>query len=162
MTTRSFGQQSENIEITKSDPICRGNSIIRNPILISYVAKGLLPYHGLGSGIKRALEQWLQIDFTDDREGCLFTAAVRRVAKVEIQRQPPTQSPTQSGDPVERLIRVLRGGEFSTAELRGGERGGTWFQMQLYRTQGPDTLEGGRPCFYWRGFAILIGCKGRG
>jgi predicted HTH transcriptional regulator len=55
-----------------------GNSIIRNPILVSYVAKGLLPYHGLGSGIKRALEQWPQIDFSDDREGCLFTATVHR------------------------------------------------------------------------------------
>ena len=32
-----------------------GNSNIHNPILVSYVAKGLLPYHGLGSGIKRAL-----------------------------------------------------------------------------------------------------------
>jgi hypothetical protein len=49
-----------------------------NPILVSYVAKGLLPYHGLGSGIKRALEQWPQIDFTDDRERCLFTATVSR------------------------------------------------------------------------------------
>ncbi|HEX9909995.1 MAG TPA: HTH domain-containing protein [Desulfatiglandales bacterium] len=49
-----------------------------NPILVSYVAKGLLPYHGLGSGIKRALEEWPQIDFTDDREGCLFTATVSR------------------------------------------------------------------------------------
>jgi ATP-dependent DNA helicase RecG len=55
-----------------------GNSNIRNPILVSYVAKGLLPYHGLGSGIKRALEDWQEIDFTDDREGCLFTATVQR------------------------------------------------------------------------------------
>jgi len=30
-----------------------GISNIRNPILVSFVAKGLLPYHGLGSGIKR-------------------------------------------------------------------------------------------------------------
>lgn len=30
-----------------------GNSNTRNPILVSYVAKGLLPYHGLGSGIQR-------------------------------------------------------------------------------------------------------------
>jgi len=54
-----------------------GNSIIRNPILVSYIAKGLLPYKGLGSGIKRALNDWPEIDFTDDREGCLFTATVR-------------------------------------------------------------------------------------
>ena len=49
-----------------------GISNIRNPILVSFVAKGLLPYHGLGSGIKRALEKWRDIDFTDDHEGCLL------------------------------------------------------------------------------------------
>ena len=38
-------------------------TIIRNPILVSYVAKGLLPYRGLGSGIKRVLEAWPQIEF---------------------------------------------------------------------------------------------------
>jgi hypothetical protein len=37
-----------------------------------------LPYHGLGSGIKRVLDEWPQIDFTDDRDGCLFTATVHR------------------------------------------------------------------------------------
>jgi len=55
-----------------------GISNIRNPILVSFVAKGLLPYHGLGSGIKRALEKWRDIDFTDDREGCLFTVTIHR------------------------------------------------------------------------------------
>ena len=55
-----------------------GISNIRNPILVSYVAKGLLPYHGLGSGIKRALEEWPEIRFTDDREGCMFTATIHR------------------------------------------------------------------------------------
>lgn len=44
----------------------------------SYVAKGLLPYHGLGSGIKRAVEKWPAIDFADDHDGCLFTATVHR------------------------------------------------------------------------------------
>ncbi|MCK9567303.1 MAG: winged helix-turn-helix transcriptional regulator [Methanothrix sp.] len=49
----------------------------RNPILVSYAAKGLLPYKGLGSGIKRAMEDWPDISFTDDREGCMFIASVR-------------------------------------------------------------------------------------
>ena len=57
-----------------------GNSNLRNPILVSYVAKGLLPYHGLGSGIKRALEEWPEIGFLDDRDGSLFTATVHRTA----------------------------------------------------------------------------------
>ena len=58
--------------------ILSGISNIRNPILVSFVAKGLLPYHGLGSGIKRALEEWGDIDFADDREGCLFTVTIHR------------------------------------------------------------------------------------
>lgn len=37
-----------------------------------------MPYHGLGSGIKRALEKWTAIDFADDHDGCLFTATVHR------------------------------------------------------------------------------------
>jgi hypothetical protein len=37
-----------------------------------------LPYRGLGSGIKRALEKWPEIDFADGREGCLFNAKVHR------------------------------------------------------------------------------------
>jgi len=57
-----------------------GNSIIRNPILVPYASKGILPYQGLGSGIKRALDAWPEIDFIDDRGGCLFTARVHRNA----------------------------------------------------------------------------------
>lgn len=57
-----------------------GNSVLRNPILASFVAKKLLPYRGLGSGILRALEAWPRIDFKDDREACLFTATVWRPA----------------------------------------------------------------------------------
>jgi len=51
----SPGHLPDNLTVEK---IRTGNSNIRNPILVSYVAKGLLPYHGLGSGIKRALDQW--------------------------------------------------------------------------------------------------------
>ena len=71
----SPGHLPNNLTVEK---IRAGNSNIRNPILISYIAKGLLPYKSLGSGIKRALEEWPQIEFTDDREGCLFTVMVRR------------------------------------------------------------------------------------
>ncbi len=66
----------------------------------------LLPCHGLGSGIKRALADWPQIDFADDRDGCLFTATVHRKSvsdlaladkgalKVQIKGQPaPINAP---------------------------------------------------------------------
>lgn len=54
------------------EKIKAGNSNIRNPILVSYVAKGMLPYHGLSSGITRALDEWPEIDFVDDRDGFFF------------------------------------------------------------------------------------------
>ena len=63
------------------------HSIIRNPILVSYIAKGLLPYRGLGSGIKRALEDWPQIEFSDDREGNLFIATVHRTEVIDADNE---------------------------------------------------------------------------
>ncbi len=71
----SPGHLPNNLTVEK---IRTGNSNIRNPILASYVAKGMLPYHGIGSGIKRALEDWPDITFTDDRDGCLFVSTVLR------------------------------------------------------------------------------------
>jgi len=76
----SPGHLPDNLTV---ENIRAGNSNIRNPILVSYVAKGVLPYHGLGSGIKRALENWPELGFLDDRDGCLFTATVRRSARQE-------------------------------------------------------------------------------
>jgi len=78
----SPGHLPNNLTVAK---IRAGNSNIRNPILVSYVAKGLLPYHGLGSGIKRALEKWPTIDFTDDHDGCLFSATVHRKPVEELE-----------------------------------------------------------------------------
>lgn len=71
----SPGHLPNNLTVAK---IRTGNSVIRNPILVSYIAKGILPYRGLGSGIKRALDDWPEIDFKDDREANLFIATVHR------------------------------------------------------------------------------------
>jgi ATP-dependent DNA helicase RecG len=54
-----------------------GNSNIRNPILLSYIAKGILPYKGIGSGIKRALDKWKDIELINNQEGCLFTVIIK-------------------------------------------------------------------------------------
>jgi len=71
------------------DKIQAGNSNIRNPVLMSFAAKKILPYHGLGSGIKRALERWPHIGFRDDRDGCLFVVTVwRRGAKGAKEGEP--------------------------------------------------------------------------
>ncbi len=77
----SPGHLPNNLTVEK---IVAGNANIRNPILVSYVAKGLLPYHGLGSGIRRVLDQWPDIEFIDDREGALFTVKVYRKSLEEL------------------------------------------------------------------------------
>lgn len=45
--------------------------------LASFASK-MLPYRGLGSGIRRSLREYKDIDFTDDREGNKFVAIIRR------------------------------------------------------------------------------------
>ena len=71
----SPGHLPNNLTIAK---IRAGNSNIRNPILASFAAKKQLPYRGLGSGIRRSLEEWPDIDFVDDRNGCTFTVMIHR------------------------------------------------------------------------------------
>ncbi|MEK7324860.1 MAG: RNA-binding domain-containing protein, partial [Chloroflexota bacterium] len=96
----SPGPLPNNLTVPK---ILAGNSIIRNPILVSYIAKGILPYRGLGSGIKRALESWPAIDFTDDREGGLFTATVHRK-----ESETPGGSEKSSEKSSEKILAVLK------------------------------------------------------
>lgn len=111
----SPGHLPDNLTVEK---IRAGNSNIRNPILVSHVAKGLLPYRGLGSGIQRALKAWPKLEFVDDREGCLFTVTVHRAPRPKGRLGSPTQSATQSTDPVHRLVMALGAGELSAHELR--------------------------------------------
>ncbi len=61
-----------------------GNSVFRNPILAYYAAKGILPYRGLGTGIRRVLTEWDAIDFTDDRQACTFTVTIRFIKSPDV------------------------------------------------------------------------------
>lgn len=118
----SPGHLPNNLTVEK---IRTGNSNIRNPILVSYVAKGLLPYHGLGSGIKRALDQWPDITFTDNRDGCLFTATVHRkpVGKlnleVDLAKSSLISSPKGSLKTEDRIIELIRQDTSVSAESLG-------------------------------------------
>lgn len=55
-----------------------GNSNVRNPILSSFAPK-VLPYRGLGSGIKRALKAYSDIELIDDRDGNTFKVIIKRI-----------------------------------------------------------------------------------
>ena len=118
----SPGHLPNNLTVAK---IRTGNSRIRNPILVSYIAKGMLPYRGLGSGIKRALDNWPAIDFADDRDGCLFTATVHRkevVGSVESDagsgKRPNETSQKGSQKSSQKIIELMqRDPEVTIAEL---------------------------------------------
>ncbi|WP_084385951.1 HTH domain-containing protein [Methanoculleus horonobensis] len=101
----SPGHLPNNLTVEK---IRAGNSNIRNPILASYVAKGLLPYRGLGSGIKRALEDWPEIDFTDDQEGDLFTVTVHRKEERSSEKGSQKSSPKGSQKSSQKIIELMQ------------------------------------------------------
>lgn len=103
------------------EKIKEGNSNLRNPILVSYAAKGLLPYHGLGSGIKRALKNWPDIDFVDDHEGCMFKAIVHRKALFVQETVPdsPKSSPKSSPETGDAIINLVRANPKMTTEEMG-------------------------------------------
>ena len=52
-----------------------GNSNIRNPILASFATR-ILPYRGLGNGIRRALKAYPKIELIDDRDNNLFKVVI--------------------------------------------------------------------------------------
>lgn len=54
-----------------------GNSITRNPILFSN-ARYLIPYEGVGTGIRRALKEHPNIEFINDKERELFISILKR------------------------------------------------------------------------------------
>jgi ATP-dependent DNA helicase RecG len=117
----SPGTLPNNLTVEK---IRAGNSNLRNPILASFVAKGLMPYRGLGSGVVRALEAWPDIEFRDDRDAGLFVVTVRRAAPGGTPQVTPQVSPqvtpqvTPQVDPHVRALLERVDGEPTRAELQ--------------------------------------------
>jgi len=101
------------------EKIRTGNTNIRNPILVSFIAKGLLPYHGLGSGIPRALGDWPDILFTDDRDGCLFTATVYRNSGEKVNETSEKRAPLYIPRKTSEKTVVLPGSTQKTSEKVG-------------------------------------------
>ncbi|MDE0309195.1 MAG: putative DNA binding domain-containing protein [Acidiferrobacterales bacterium] len=60
-----------------------GNSNVRNPILASFAPK-VLPYRGLGSGIKRAIKAYPNIEFADNQDGNFFGVTIHRRSEPKV------------------------------------------------------------------------------
>jgi len=63
------------------DQIKYGNTVIRNNQIVTF-AQHLLPYSGLGSGIKRALKEQPDIEFINDSDGEQFIVKIPRPERV--------------------------------------------------------------------------------
>lgn len=94
--------------------IATGNSNIRNPILASFAFKGILPYRGLGTGIRRALADWPDVFFIDDREGNQFKVIISRSPSIantpmtlKTKKTDLTDPETGLTDPKKALIACL-------------------------------------------------------
>lgn len=61
------------------DNILNGNSVIRNPTIVSYATK-ILPYSGIGSGVPRIIKNHPATQLKDDKDGEQFTIALLRPA----------------------------------------------------------------------------------
>lgn len=72
---KSPGHLPNNLTV---DRMKMGMSVVRNSILTSYATK-ILPYRGIGSGIRRALAEHPAIDFDNDIDGNQFVATIRLV-----------------------------------------------------------------------------------
>ena len=70
----SPGRLPNNLTI---ENIKMGNSNIRNPILASFAPR-VFPYRGIGSGIKRAIQAYPDIEFVDDQDGNTFRVTIQR------------------------------------------------------------------------------------
>ena len=128
------------------EKIRAGNSNLRNPILASFVAKGLLPYRGLGSGIPRAMDAWPHIELRDDREGGLFVATVRRkVGSRGPEWRPewrPESRPQRKPDSRPEW-RPESGRETSTEErVLGALSAGALSRLEIARAIGQATVSG--------------------
>jgi len=83
------------------EKILAGNTNIRNPVIASYVAKGLLPYWGLGSGMRRVQSAWNNIQFIDDKAGVQFRVVIHREQIwIGKERHEPKSEPNElNGEP---------------------------------------------------------------
>lgn len=153
----SPGHLSNNLTV---ENIRAGNSNLRSPILASYVAKGLLPYRGLGSGVPRALESWPDIDFrrrpgrmpvrgdgAEERGG-------RSRGSVGSQRYSRRKLREDVGENVGEKSRRLQPGSRSDYRRSGaaGRR-----HCAVYRRKSPKAPAAGAPAPYWAGQGRALG-----
>ncbi len=117
------------------EKILAGNTNIRNPIIASFVARGILPYWGLGTGIRRAKSAWDRIEFVDDRSGVQFKVVIstsnHEVSTGRVSTNEPNREPNEPNREPNGLNRVNE--ELLNSSLLGN-------MLLLLRQNAPMTI----------------------
>lgn len=142
------------------EKIIAGNSVIRNPVLMSYAAKGLLPFRGLGSGIRRALDEWNNIRFVNDSDANLFKSIIYRfkinepingLEKYDISSHELLNEPIN--EPIKFLLKELRENpktSYSELEKRLNiSRSTVMRNIKLLKDLGRIRYRGSKKIGYW-------------
>lgn len=66
--------------------ISSGSTFIRNPLLTSFATRGLLPYRGLGTGIRRVLRHFPATQFINDTDAMLFRVILPRCRTIRVRK----------------------------------------------------------------------------
>lgn len=122
----------------------------------------MLPYRGLGTGVRRALQDWPQIQFIDDQDGCLFTSVVTRIKvqdlknkgalKVQIE---PENAPINAplSDLQEQLLEIIRQDSKVSYELLimklGKDRTTIMRNIQKLKEMGIVRRSGSKKTGFW-------------
>ncbi len=110
-----------------------------------------LPYRGLGSGIKRALADWPDIAFTDDRNGCQFTAAVARKPATASETGLPETAQKTTQKILEFLARQPTASRQEIADVLGGiTQDGIKYHLGKLKAQGILKRIGPDKGGYWK------------
>jgi ATP-dependent DNA helicase RecG len=127
------------------EAIKMGVSVVRNPIIVSFITKGLLPYRGLGSGIRRALEGSANIDFFDDRTTCAFTVTIWRDKNIQSLVKQKTTAKAESEGRVKAGSRQSEKAESETSiedRILIGLQQGTLSKIEIARVLGKKRPDG--------------------
>ena len=83
-----------------------GVSCARNATIASFASKEL-PYRGLGTGVKRAVEVIPDIQFESDRDANWLKAIVKRTnTSKDADSKEPDQNPTRSSGRFFRIVQI--------------------------------------------------------
>lgn len=136
------------------EQIKKGQNNIRNRIIALFVSNGLLPYRGIGTGVRRALKLWPDITFDNDSEGSQFTVSIKRKELIQTLKIVDTISLESSEKTGEKILKLMKNNpEITMAEISeaiGVSESAIEKQLVKLRINRKIERVGSRKSGYWK------------